>query len=41
MGPVRLRDVEEAHQRIVSIIRRLEEEGEIFIVRGQGDEVVV
>lgn len=41
MGPVRLRDVEEAQQRIVSIIRRLEEEGEIFIVRGQGDEVVV
>lgn len=41
LGPIRLRDVEEAQQRIVSIIRRLEEEGEIFIVRGQGDEVVV
>ncbi|HEX6989412.1 MAG TPA: flagellar motor switch protein FliG [Bacillota bacterium] len=41
LGPVRLRDVEEAQQRIVSIIRRLEEEGEIYIVRGQGDEIVV
>lgn len=41
LGPVRLRDVEEAQQRIVAIIRRLEEEGEIIVVRGQGDEIVV
>lgn len=41
MGPVRLRQVEEAQQRIVAIIRRLEEEGEIIAIRGQGDEVVV
>lgn len=41
MGPVRLRDVEEAQQRIVSTIRRLEEAGEIIIARGGGDEIVV
>lgn len=41
MGPVRLRDVEEAQQRIVSIIRRLEESGEIIIARGGGDDIVV
>jgi len=41
MGPVRLRDVEEAQQRIVSTIRRLEETGEIIISRGGEDEVVV
>ncbi len=41
MGPVRLRDVEEAQQRIVNIIRRLEEEGEIIVSRGGGDELIV
>ncbi|MBO8159347.1 flagellar motor switch protein FliG [Thermosyntropha sp.] len=41
MGPVRLRDVEEAQQRIVNIIRRLEEAGEIVIARGGGDEIIV
>lgn len=41
MGPVRLRDVEEAQQRIVNIIRRLEEMGEIVIARGGGDEIIV
>ncbi|MFU0801124.1 MAG: flagellar motor switch protein FliG [Xylanivirga thermophila] len=41
MGPVRLRDVEEAQQRIVNIIRRLEDAGEIVIARGGGDEVIV
>lgn len=41
MGPVRLRDVEEAQQRIVIIIRRLEDSGEIIISRGGGDELVV
>ncbi|HEY8450560.1 MAG TPA: flagellar motor switch protein FliG [Bacillota bacterium] len=41
LGPVRLRDVEEAQQRIVAVIRRLEEEGEIVIARGQGDEIIV
>ncbi|HET7658312.1 MAG TPA: flagellar motor switch protein FliG, partial [Bacillales bacterium] len=41
MGPVRLRDVEEAQTRIVLIIRRLEDAGEIVIARGGGDEVIV
>ncbi|NLK51257.1 MAG: flagellar motor switch protein FliG [Syntrophomonadaceae bacterium] len=41
MGPVRLRDVEEAQQRIVAVIRRLEEAGEIIIARGGGDEIIV
>lgn len=43
MGPVRLRDVEEAQQRIVNVVRRLEEEGEIVISGrgGKGDEIIV
>ncbi|WP_017471881.1 flagellar motor switch protein FliG [Amphibacillus jilinensis] len=41
MGPVRLRDVEEAQTRIVAAIRRLEEVGEIVIARGGGDDVIV
>lgn len=41
MGPVRLRDVEEAQQRIVAAIRRLEDAGEIVISRGGEDEVIV
>jgi flagellar motor switch protein FliG len=41
MGPVRLRDVEDAQQRIVGVIRRLEETGEIILARGGGDDVIV
>lgn len=41
MGPVRLRDVEEAQTRIVSMIRRLEDIGEIVIARGGGDDIIV
>ncbi|WP_163971221.1 flagellar motor switch protein FliG [Oceanobacillus halotolerans] len=41
MGPVRLRDVEEAQTRIVTTIRRLEEIGEIVIARGGGDDIIV
>ncbi len=41
MGPVRLRDVEEAQSRIVAIIRRLEEAGEIVVARGGGDDIIV
>lgn len=40
MGPVRLRDVEESQQKIVNIIRKLEEAGEIIISRGGGDELI-
>lgn len=41
MGPVRLRDVEEAQQKIVNVIRKLEDAGEIVISRGGGDEIIV
>lgn len=41
MGPVRLKDVEEAQQKIVNVIRKLEEAGEIIISRGGGDEIIV
>lgn len=41
MGPVRLRDVEEAQQKVVSTIRRLEESGDIIIARGGEDEIIV
>lgn len=41
MGPVRLRDVEESQTRIVAVIRRLEEVGEIVIARGGGDDIIV
>ena len=41
MGPVRMKDVEEAQQKIVDTIRRLEDAGDIVISRGGGDEIVV
>lgn len=42
MGPTRLSDVEQAQQRIVDIVRRLEEAGEVIIAgRGGEDEIVV
>ena len=37
---IRMRDVEEAQQKIVGIIRQLEEAGEIVIARGEGDEIL-
>ncbi len=37
---VRMRDVEEAQQKIVAVIRRLEEEGEIVISKGGEDEII-
>ncbi len=40
MGPVRMKDVEEAQQKIVAVIRRLEDSGEIIISRGGGDELI-
>jgi flagellar motor switch protein FliG len=41
MGPVKIKDVHAAQQRIVEIVRRLEEEGIISIGPGGGDEYVV
>ena len=41
MGPIRMKDVEESQQKIVSIIRKLEEQGEIVVARAGEDELVV
>ena len=41
MGPVKIRDVEEAQQKIVNVIRNLEDKGEIVVSRGKGDEMIV
>ncbi len=41
MGPVRLKDVEDAQQKIVNVIRKLEEAGEIIVSRGGGDDMIV
>jgi len=41
MGPIRLKDVEETQQKIVSIIRKLEDSGEIVVARSGEDEMVV
>ena len=41
MGPVRMKNVEEAQQKIVNVIRKLEDSAEIVISRGGGDEIVV
>lgn len=41
MGPIRLKDVEESQQKIVGIIRKLEEQGEIVVARPGENELVV
>ena len=41
LGPVRLMDVEKAQQDIVSIIRRLDDAGEIIISRGGEDAIIL
>ena len=38
---VKLRDVEDAQSRIVGVIRKLEEEGELVINKGGKDEIIV
>lgn len=38
---VRLKDVEEAQQRIVNLIRRLDESGELIISKGGKDDIIV
>ncbi|KAA0228645.1 MAG: Flagellar motor switch protein FliG [Fimbriimonadales bacterium] len=40
MGPVKMKNVEEAQQKIVAVIRRLEEAGEISIGRGDEDVLI-
>ncbi len=41
MGPVRVRDVEESQQKVVNVVRALEDAGEIVIARGGEEELVV
>jgi flagellar motor switch protein FliG len=41
MGPVRVRDVEAAQSKIVALVRRLDEEGEIVIGSTGGDDAVI
>jgi flagellar motor switch protein FliG len=41
MGPVKIRDVEEAQQKVVNVIRSMEDKGEIVISHGKGDEMIV
>ncbi len=41
MGPIRIKEVEECQQHIVSLIRRLEEQGEIVVARPGEDELVI
>jgi flagellar motor switch protein FliG len=40
MGPVRKTDVEEAQQKVVNVIRKLQDAGEIIVARGGGDEII-
>ncbi|MCI8341654.1 MAG: flagellar motor switch protein FliG [Firmicutes bacterium] len=37
---VRIKDVEDAQQRIVNVIRKLEEEGELVIMKGGKDDII-
>ncbi len=41
MGPVKIKDVEDAQQKIVGVIRNLEDKGDIVVSRGKGDEMIV
>ncbi len=41
IGPLRLSEVEEARQKIVNIIRKLEEENKIIIFKTEKDEIIV
>jgi flagellar motor switch protein FliG len=41
MGPVRLSDVEAAQQNIINVARRLEREGKIFLISGEGGDTLV
>jgi flagellar motor switch protein FliG len=41
LGPVRIRDVEQAQREIVNVIRQLEDQGDIVVSRGERDEFVV
>ena len=38
---IRMHDVEEAQQRIIAVIRKLEEAGSIVITKGEKDELIL
>ena len=40
MGPVKVADVEGAQQKIIKVVKKLEEEGKLIISGGAGDDVV-
>ena len=40
MGPVRMRDVDQAQQRIVAVVKKLEAKGEIIIARPGEEEMI-
>ena len=40
MGPVKVSDVEGAQQKIIKIVKKLEEEGKLIIAGGAGDDVI-
>ncbi len=40
LGPVRIKDVEQAQKEILEVARRLEEQGEIMLVRGEEEELI-
>lgn len=41
LGPLKLKDVEAAQQKIVNVVRMLDDSGEIIVSRGEGDDVIV
>lgn len=41
LGPLKLKDVESAQQKIVNVVRTLDDSGEIVVSRGEGDDVIV
>jgi flagellar motor switch protein FliG len=41
LGPVRIRDVQEAQQQVVAVVRQLQQNGSIANTRDGGDEYVV
>ncbi len=41
LGPIRLREVEEARQKILNVIRKLESEGKIIILKNEKDEIII
>jgi flagellar motor switch protein FliG len=41
LGPLKLRDVEEAQQKIVNVVRTLDDNGEIVVSRGDGNDVII